>query len=55
MSGSTTDFHSKKFSQRDSNMSGKGDKPRPMSVPRDEFNKKWDKIDWTKKKKPKKK
>ena len=29
-------------------MSGKGDKPRPMSVPRDEFNKKWDKIDWTK-------
>lgn len=27
-------------------MSGKGDNPRPLSVPQDEFNAKWDAIDW---------
>lgn len=36
-------------------MSGKGDKQRPMSILRNEFNKKWDKIDWTKKNKNNKK
>jgi hypothetical protein len=25
-------------------MSGKGDKPRPLSVPRDKFESSWDKI-----------
>lgn len=25
-------------------MNGKGDKPRPLSVPREEFNNKWDEI-----------
>lgn len=27
-------------------MSGKGDDPRPLSVPQDEFNRRWDAIDW---------
>ena len=25
-------------------MSGKGDKPRPLSVPRDEFDRAWDRV-----------
>jgi hypothetical protein len=27
-------------------VSGKGDTPRPLSVPQEEFNARWDAIDW---------
>lgn len=29
-------------------MNGKGDKPRPFSVSRSQFDKNWDNIDWSK-------
>lgn len=29
-------------------MAGKGDKPRPFVIPREEFERKWDKINWKK-------
>jgi len=35
-------------------MNGKGDKPRPLSVPRNKFNSNWDKIFKPKKKQGKK-
>jgi len=35
------------------NGSGKGDEPRPLSIPKKEFDKKWDKIFGKKKKKEK--
>jgi hypothetical protein len=30
---------------------GKGDKPRPLSISKKELDKRWDAIDWSKKKK----
>jgi hypothetical protein len=36
-------------------MNGKGSKPRPLSVPRSEYDEKFSKINWNKNEKPPKK